>query len=375
MWRDDRIQVAIDTTTGFIAAKLAEKLNCPIYEMERLFLASKTYRLLCDLEMGLYADNVLETADLFLREEAPVFFPHDKSTAHSYFKYRSLTVPCNKEIADACKREIVDPYTKAIFEKRELWYSAPKDFNDPFDCNLPLNCDGLTDKEIEDFNIGIAKKQGRRLSSDELKRATDTVKSGQTNPLLVKWRKDCYVDSSVCCFSHLGDSIQMFSYYADSHKGICIEFSFSVLDMPTGISVAQQLFGSPRIVPIDVVYKKKFPELNFLKLFAFDPKKMVKTLLGTKAINWKHEKEFRIFRPQMPAGAIPFAPQILKRVILGAKTDDDKMALVKGWLKEWPTPVILSKAEADAKSFTLNIRDVETVGGAPNLKDAPSIRR
>lgn len=346
MWRDDRIQVAIDTTTGFIAAKLAEKLNCPIYEMERLFLASKTYRLLCDLEMGLYADNVLETADLFLREEAPVFFPQDESTAQPYFKYRSLA----------------DPYTKALFEKRELWYSAPKDFNDPFDCNLPLNCDGLTNKEIEDYNVAIARRMGRPLSSDELNEATNTVKSGRINQLLDKWRKDVYVDSSVCCFSHLGDSIQMFSYYADSHKGICIEFSFAVLDMPTGISVAQQLFGSPRIVPIDVVYKKKFPELNFLKLFAFDPKKMVKTLLGTKAINWKHEKEFRIFRPQMPAGAIPFAPNILKRVILGAKTDDDKMALVKGWLKEWPTPVILSKAEADAKSFTLNIRDVETVG-------------
>jgi len=38
------------------------------------------------------------------------------------------------------------------------------------------------------------------------------------------------------------------------------------------------------------------------------------------------------------------------------------MELVKGWLKEWPTPVILSKAEADTKSFKLNIRDVETVG-------------
>jgi hypothetical protein len=38
------------------------------------------------------------------------------------------------------------------------------------------------------------------------------------------------------------------------------------------------------------------------------------------------------------------------------------MKKIKGWLKEWPTPVILSKAEADTKSFKLNIRDIETVG-------------
>jgi len=346
MWRDDRIQVAIDTTTGFISAKFAEKLKCPIYEIERLFLASKTYGLLCDPETGLYSDNVLVTADLFLREVVPVLCQDDTLKSQSYFKYRSLK----------------DMYTKEIFEKRELWYSAPKDFNDPFDCNLPLNCDGLTDKEIEDFNVGIAKRRGRQLSSDELNGMTDTVKSGRINRLLAKWRKDCYVDSSVCCFSHLGDSIQMFSYYADGHEGICIEFSFSVLDMPTGISVAQQLFGSARIVPFDVVYQQEFPELNFLRLSALDPKEMVQNLIGIKARDWGHEKEYRIFRRQLPAGTVPFAPQILKRVILGAKTDDDKMALVKGWLKDWPTPVILAKAEPDAKAFKLNIRDVETVG-------------
>ena len=349
MWRDDRIQAVIDTTTGFIAAKLAEKLKCPIYEMERRFLASKTYRLLCDPETGLYADNVLVTADLFLRENAPVFFPQDESTAQSYFKYRSLS-------------DVSGDYTEAIFEKRELWYSAPMDFNDPFDCNLPLNCDGLTDKETEDFNVDIANKMGTPLSSDELKGATDTVKSGRINQLLVKWRKDVYADSSVCCFSHLGDSIQMFSYYADGHKGICIEFSFAVLDMPTGISVAQQIFGSRRIMPIDVCYKKTFPELNFFKLSALGPKIMAQNTIGVKARRWIHEKEYRIFRHLLPAGAVPFAPKILKRVILGAKTGDEDKKRVKGWLKNWPTPVVLAKAEADAKSFKLNIHDVETVG-------------
>jgi len=348
MWRDDRIQAAVDTTTGFIAAKLAEKLKCPIYEMERLFLASKTYRLLCDPETGLFADNVLETADLFLRELEPTFFSNDKQNPRSYFKYRSLS---DSQIE----------YTKAIFAKRELWYSAPKDFNDPFDCNLPLTCDGLTDKEIEDAHVGIAKMMGRTLSSDELNASADTVKSGRINPLLVKWRKDLYVDSSVCCFSHFGDSIQMFSFYADGHKGICIEFSFSVLDMPTGISVAQQLLGSARIVPIDVTYPDASPELNFFKLSAPDSNKMA-NLIRTKAKSWGHEKEFRIFRHLLPAGAVPFAPQILKRVILGAKTDDTEMNMVKGWLKEWPNSVFLSKAELDTKSFKLNIRDVETVG-------------
>jgi hypothetical protein len=287
----------------------------------------------------------------FLHKPAQPLSFQDGHNAQSYFKYRSLS-------------DSHVEYTKAIFEKRELWYSAPKDFNDPFDCNLPLNSDGSSDSEIIDFMTNVASRRGKTLSSNELNLALEKVKSGQTAVLFSKWREEYFRDSSVLCFSHLEDSIQMFSYYADGHKGICIEFSFSVLDMPTGISVAQQLFGSPRIVPLDVVYQKKFPELNFFKLSALGPEIMAQNTIGVKARRWVHEKEYRIFRPQMPAGAVPFAPKILKRVILGAKTGDKEMDLVKGWLKEWPTPVVLSKAEADARSFTLNIHDIETVGVA-----------
>lgn len=346
MWRDDRIQAAIDTTTGFIAAKLAERLHRPLHEMERLFLASKTYGMLCDPETGLYADNVLVTADLFLREAAPDLYTQEELTAQPYFKYRSLT----------------DPHTEDIFKKKELWYAAPSSFNDPFDCNLQLNCDGSSDEEIERCLADMAGKRWQELSEVDRRRALDNARKGQTD-IFSKMRKQIYDDSSVCCFSRLGDSIQMFSYYADGHKGICIEFSFSILDMPCGYGLAQQMFVRGKIIPFGVVCSDEFPELNINRLVLnHDPKALARNLIGVKAKQWEHEEEYRIFRDQIPAGPVPFAPQILKRVILGAKTDDDKMALVKGWLKDWPTPVILSKAEADTKSFTLNIRDVETVG-------------
>ena len=82
---------------------------------------------------------------------------------------------------------------------------------------------------------------------------------------------------------------------------------------------------------------------------------------GTKAKKWEHEEEIRIFRDQIPAGAVPFAPHIIKRVILGAKTEAKDVGRVKGWLKKCPAPVILAKAEAETKSFKLNIRDMEIV--------------
>jgi len=347
MWSDNRIQAVIDTTTGFIAAKLAKRLNRPVHEMERLFLASKTYGMLCDPETGLYSDNVLVTADLFLREAAPALFTNEELTAQSYFKYRPLT----------------DPHTKDIFEKRELWYGTPASFNDPFDCNLPLNCNGSSDEEIEDCSTEIAKILGIRLSDDDLKSTVDVTKSGRINDLFSKWRKEVYKDSSVYCFSKKGDSIPMFAYYADAHKGISIEFSFSILDMPCGYSLAQQMFVRNKIIPLGVDYSNDFPELNLIELVLnHNPRTLARNLIGVKAKQWEHEEEYRIFRDQIPAGTVPFAPPIIKRIILGEKTGNKEMEKIKGWLKEWPTPVILSKAEADNKSFKLNINDVETVG-------------
>ena len=348
MWSDDSIQAVIDTTTGFIAAKLAERLKRPVYEMERLFLASKTYGMLCDPETGLYSDNVLVTADLFLREAAPALFTKEELTAQSYFKYRSLT----------------DPHTEDIFAKRELWYGTPALFNDPFDCNLPLNCDGSSDEEIMHcLTVMMADEYGRNPSENELKSAVDMVKSGQKNVLFSMMQKKIYNDSSVYCFSHSGDSIPMFSYYADEHKGISIEFSFSILDIPCGYSLAQQMFVRNKIIPLGVDYSNDFPELNLIELVLnHNPRTLARNLIGVKAKQWEHEEEYRIFRDQIPAGTVPFAPPIIKRIILGEKTGNKEMEKIKGWLKEWPTPVILSKAEADNKSFKLNINDVETVG-------------
>jgi hypothetical protein len=47
---------------------------------------------------------------------------------NAYYKYRPLY-----QIGTNGHQE-AHPFTKSIFQKAELWYSAPTDFNDPFDC-------------------------------------------------------------------------------------------------------------------------------------------------------------------------------------------------------------------------------------------------
>ncbi len=91
-----------------------------------------------------------------------------------------------------------------------------------------------------------------------------------------------YVSCKMSCFSEVKDSILMWSYYANCHKGICVEYDLSKLD--SSILLNQQIVENISKVhysPIraDVLPSSEASELNFLT---------------SKAEVWSHEHEWRI---------------------------------------------------------------------------------
>ena len=62
------IEGAIDSITGFLTARAAKQLDRPVAEVMDVFLSSRTYRMLCDKETGLYWDSLPETFDMFMKE-------------------------------------------------------------------------------------------------------------------------------------------------------------------------------------------------------------------------------------------------------------------------------------------------------------------
>ena len=155
----------------------------------------------------------------------------------------------------------------------------------------------------------------------------------------------------------------MFSYYADSHRGIGIEFVFSDFDVPCGIPCINQIRSdSPyegKVVFRDVEYPPTFPELNFHKVYGTD--QLLRSLLFTKHHEWAHEEEFRIFRRNVPASSVQFDRKLLSKVIFGCRTKPEDVALVRGWLAGWPSDVVLSKAETSIDQFNLRINDFDIV--------------
>jgi hypothetical protein len=61
---------AINSISGFIVAKYAEKFNIPLDKAMETFLSSNTYKLLSDKETGFYFDSIPEILDMFFNEIA-----------------------------------------------------------------------------------------------------------------------------------------------------------------------------------------------------------------------------------------------------------------------------------------------------------------
>jgi hypothetical protein len=275
-----------------------------------------------------------------------------------YYKYRALYQNDGKP----------NPFTRSIFENAEIYYSSPQHINDPFDCNLRLHAEGSSDQEWESYfkkliqdcptkavEINKAIKQKLWLKDPQFRKRVGA-----------STHKTIYEESSIFCLSRKNDSIPMFSYYADNHKGIAIEFEFSDFELPCGIEydklTGKVINSNGSIVFDDVHYLSNFPELNYHRLR--DSNKMIPSLIFAKYEEWIHEKEFRIFRHKVPASSAKFDKRIVKRIIFGCKTDDRDVELVKSWLANWPSNIVLSKATKNISNFKLDIVDLDIIIGS-----------
>lgn len=242
-------------------------------------------------------------------------------------KYRFLSGPY------VIDRKLYKYYSNAKYaidciKNRRIHLDDPRKFNDPFDA--AFHCSKISTLTSDDSDKKLAEKfmeylcavkAGERSIYHEkiLKSYTDfLVKSAGTlsntsterpvkNVLkkiysmmdIVAFSLDEFIDEidhgfveqervmhlncRISCFSEICDSILMWSYYGNSHNGICVEFDLSLLDENAELTHAihkgmSRVHYSP--VRADLQYSDSFASgLNFLT---------------SKADVWQHEHEWRL---------------------------------------------------------------------------------
>lgn len=165
------------------------------------------------------------------------------------------------------------------FKNNYLWFSKPRFFNDPFDCNLQV---------ISYYNNFL-----NSLS----------LLSPNAKDLIIENTKEF----GICCFSKSNDNIHMWSHYADSHKGICVEYDSSNFDDYFSSSLKcrcflQEVDYRDTLINLngDIEWErqKDFTETKQIGQIVNDPKLLdrlfEKLLLQKNNKTWSNENEIRL---------------------------------------------------------------------------------
>lgn len=195
---------------------------------------------------------------------------------------------------------------------QEIWFGAPKDFNDPFDCALkpqiPIVSDGQAMGLAKKF-LDLPSRQGdvvlqrqfseispqewfERMNRDllrEISKQADTISS----------------NSGISCFSEVNDNLLMWSHYAEQHRGFCLEFT-------TNSSLFQKVKK--------VQYSSVVPVLEPERIFAQKDFEQVARLFCTKSEDWAYEQEWRVFDRKIAAKQYP--SDALTAIYLGARAEE-----------------------------------------------------
>lgn len=223
----------------------------------------------------------------------------------------------------------------------QLYFSSPKDFNDPFDCNFKLS-DEITNEQLITHYIKYKGTEDNNVSEFIIEKInSNTNQKKQVIDLILNMFKDIANKQGVCCFSMNPAELLLWAHYSDCHKGICLEFDFQILK------------GVFQLSP--VIYSKNFPIIN---VFDDDLSIPLQKYFCTKSTHWKYEKEIRILMPKQ--GLVRFPKEALKRVVFGLKTSEEEIVTIMRILKACGYGhVKCSRTSLSADKFELMHQGVE----------------
>ncbi len=200
--------------------------------------------------------------------------------------------------------------TEKIIRDNALYFSDPDDFNDPYDCNPPINTDH-SEEDIKDWALSMG------INENCL---DDIVERIKRKPAIVaeivrKNIKNC----GICCFSTLYDSNLMWSHYAKYHKGICLKFD---------ITKDPDFFTTL----LTVRYHQLLPHFDFFSCKG----KIFEKCIQAKHTDWSYESEVRILKTPTDifrnnqSRVFQFKnSEALEEIIFGAKTDEKTIECIK----------------------------------------------
>lgn len=250
-----------------------------------------------------------------------------------------------------------DKFLLSNLVQNKITFGSAQNFNDPFDCNLPINVE-CTLKDVQVFAIEANFANSNfNLSSiaekaDELYRNPEVLYHSLKDLILNRRRFSCF--NLAKTKHHLHNSL-FWANYANKHSGICMKFSGELIRYYHDFF--QDLIG---LVPVKYTNDDMIPKFNYFKNRKSRENFAVEYFFGTKSKEWKYEEEIRlVYQPDLQDLDsyinFEFNPISLESVYLGCKiTSSEEKEILSCLLDKKYEHVDIFKLEMDSKKFKLN---------------------
>lgn len=249
-------------------------------------------------------------------------------------------------------------FTDDIIVNNRVYLASPDSFNDPFDCKTPISFEGTT-ADFKTRWIEVARKIEPKTPLPHLRRRADLMFRDPSLKILAmnempRLHAARVTKYGVFCMTERCDSILMWSHYADSHRGICLEFDQSLLlamgHREITIELGQRLLAP--LNPQKVHYSNKFPDLNY---FRSSLEEISKGVVLWKSAEWSYESEWRICSVEVEDRQLPLPDGALTGIIFGCACSDETIAHYTHLAQSRRRPLALYKAIKREGAFFLNI--------------------
>lgn len=220
-------------------------------------------------------------------------------------------------------RDWTNDYHKDIL-KGEIYFPSPLDFNDPFDCNIPVAYELLQDDEqlrIDYFTKLVNTHKGFLNEYEKKNEIQRFISEGRyRDPEWLKWQarknRENLATTGVFCFSMVKDNILLWSHYANSHKGFCVGFNpvklfYELFQNGVGGGYVRYSNDYPVIMPGTDVMEQIYIQVN------------------TKSNCWAYEEEYRMDRFKGAKSKVVVQGSCIEEVNLGcAMSERDKESIM-----------------------------------------------
>ncbi len=168
----------------------------------------------------------------------------------------------------------------------QMWYSAPCNFNDVFDCDISVDEQKVFSEALKLFSDKRGIRPGSKVWKDFQKMMKQQIKILQMEFDRLK------ETTGVACLSESEDSLLMWAHYANNHSGICVEYALLAINQILGFTA------------VPIIYSEERTCFDFFapRSIEKDIRKLLIQSLTSKSREWNYEKEWRIIQDQGACG-------------------------------------------------------------------------